>query len=396
MSGAVHVLGLEGRELELVRAALAGQFEMLPDVDASVASDEVVAVVHAGSEQELNRWAKLRPRVARVWLTDPETSREAITRGGVAHTYLHRPITVSSVQAVVDQALSLQTLLMDDAIRELVEELGTLPAQPRTYQALCVVLASSSAGAREAAEVIERDVVVSASVLRMVNSSMYGLPRQVASLPQAVGMLGMQVVQDLALTVEVLGQMVPATPIPGVNLEEMQTTAHVVGSVARALVGGGRADQAYMVGLFSALGQMALASKAPDRYLAATYLLQTDLTIEEALASVFGVRSLDLAAWMLAMWGLPWEVVDGVRTCDTHAAPEGGPIPLSGAVKIATCLVEEVRSMNTEQPMVLVTREMLEPWGLQRRLPVLRGLARSLGRGLEEPPPRRAPPVRPR
>jgi HD-like signal output (HDOD) protein len=393
VNGIVHVVGLEERELETIRFALADRSRLVPHVAASAADSSAMAVIHGGDEAGLARWAELHPRIARIRVADPEATRVAIARGGAAHAYLQRPITPESVRANVDRALYLHTLLQDDAIRELVDELGTLPAQPLTYQALCTVLVRPTSSLRDAARVIERDVAVSTRVLQLVNSAMYSLPRQVASVEQAVSLLGLRAVQDLVLAVEVFGELMPLDPVPGVSLQSMQAVAHATGTLARVLAAPRDADHAYMAGLLSYLGRMVLVAKAPERYRAALYLTQTDLPLEEAEEAVFGVRSLDLAAWLLAMWGLPWEVVDAVRTCDGVPVPDGGALPIAGAVLVASCLVAEARTRDTDEPLVAVTREMVEPWGLRPRMPLLRGLAQSLVRGLEEPPQRRRPPV---
>jgi len=389
----VHVVGLERSEIDIIRRALGGRFRLVCHVGASLAELDAVAVIHGGDDAALSRWASLHPRMARVRVTDPEETRRAVARGGAAHTYLQRPITPEAVQQTVDHAIYLGTLLEDEDIRELVDELGTLPAQPRTYQALCAVLLCPTSSLRDAARVIERDVAVSVRVLQLVNSAMYGLPRKVASLEQAVSLLGLRAVQDLVLAVEVFGELTPKEPLPGVSLEEMQAVAHATGTLARVLAAPKDADSAYMAGLLSFMGRMVLVAKASDRYQAVLYLTQTDLPLEEAEEAVFGVRALDLGAWLLAMWGLPWEVVDAVRTCDAVPVAGQGPMPIAGAVLLARCLVDEARTRNAEEPLVAVTREMVEPWGLRPRMPLLRGLARSLVRGLEEPPRRREPPV---
>ncbi len=392
-NGIVHVVGLEERELDVIRYALADRFRLAPHVAASQADADAIAVIHGGDEAGLARWAELHPRFARIRVAEPHDARVAIARGGAAHAYLQRPITPETVRGTLERALYVHTLLQDDAIRELVDELGTLPAQPLTYQALCSVLVRPTSSLRDAARVIERDVAVSSRVLQLVNSAMYSLPRQVSGVEQAVSLLGLRAVQDLVLAVEVFGELMPVDPVPGVSLESMQAVAHATGTLARVLAPPRHADNAYMAGLLSHLGRMVLVAKAPDRYRAALYLTQTDLPLEEAEEAVFGVRSLDLAAWLLAMWGLPWEVVDAVRTCDGVPVPDGGALPVAGSVLLASCLVAEARSRDSDEPLVAVTREMVEPWGLRPRMPLLRGLAQSLVRGLEEPPQRCCPPV---
>ena len=389
----VHVVGVSEAEAHAIRDALLERFEVIRDRDAGDADPGAVAVIHGGTDDELKAWATRHPHMARVRVSDAYRARLAVAQGSTAHEHLVRPISAEPIRQTLERALYLGDLLSDRPIRDLVSELGTLPALPSTYQALCSVLVREHSSLRDAARVIERDVAVSSRVLQLVNSAMYGLPRAVASMEHAVSLLGLRAVQDLVLAVEVFGEMMPAEPVPGVSLEAMQSMAHATGTLARVLASPGEADHAYMAGLLSHIGRMVLAAKAPDRFRACIYLCQTGMSLDETEEEVFGVRSRDLGAWLLALWGLPWEVVDAVRTGDAIPTPDGGPLPVAGAVYLAAALMEEALTAEHEEPLVVVTRPMVEPWGLRARVRLLRGLAQTLARGLDAPPTVSAPPV---
>jgi len=382
--GAVRVDGLSPDELAVVEAALP---------EGWAVGDDDAAVMIATTDEALQAAQQARPVMARLRIADPTTASQAVARGGVAHEFLFRPLSVEAVREALSRATTVSAVLDDERLRTLVSELGPLPALPSTYQALCAVLVSDTASVRDAARVIERDVAVSTRVLQLVNSALYALPRRVGSLEQAVGLLGLQGVRDLVLAVEVFGELRPAEPLAGVSMARLQEQAHATATVARVLAARGEADLAYTAGLLSQLGRMVLMARATDRYIACLYLTQAELTLDEAEVEVFGVPSRELGAWLLALWGLPWEVVDAVRTSDAVPTPDGGTLPLVGAVHLAACFVEEAWSADDDEPIVIVTRDMLWPWGLESKGPLMRQLARSLVRGLMEPPLKRSPPA---
>ena len=385
--GRLWIAGLRADELPLDAIdgwSLALDEEIPADATAALVADAATAAT----------LMRTRPDVARVRVCDADEARNGVVRGADAHEYLTRPLTASAIRNALGQAHMVHALLSDHTLRQLVGDLGALPALPGTYQALCAVLVDDRSTLRDAARVIERDVAVAGRILRLVNSALYALPRRVGSLDQAVGLLGLQVVRDLVLAVEVFGELQPERPLPGVSLARMQDQAHAVATLARVLAPRGDADLAYTAGLLGQLGRMFLMARASERYIACLYLTQADVPLDEAEQEVFGVRSRDLGAWLLALWGLPWEVVDAVRTSDAVPVPDGGPLPLVGAVHLAALFVEEAMAAEDDEPLVVVTREMVAPWGLERRVPMMRQMARSLVRGLAEPPRQHAPDVR--
>lgn len=269
-------------------------------------------------------------------------------------------------------------------MEELAASLGTLPSVPQTYQALCAELERASSMA-SIARVLERDVAVSSRLLQVVNSALYALPRKVGSLAQALGLLGLKAVRDLVLAIEVfdgLGQ----TSVPGFSLEALQAESHTRGSLARALAPSALRDHAYTAGLMGDIGRMVLLARAPDRYVACTYLTQTGMPLDEAEAEVFGVPSRALGAFLLSTWGLPEEVVQAVG----RPASPGLPT-VAGLVALAERFQEEARhEKEHDEVLFIVTREMLAPLRLAPKADLARALARTMAQGLLEPPVRGA------
>ena len=239
---------------------------------------------------------------------------------------------------------------------------------------------------RSVARVVERDVAVAGQVLTVVNSPLYNLPRRVASLSEAAGMLGMQQLKDLVLAVEVFDRSSAGPPLPGISLDGLQTRAHARASLARGLAPRAMADGAYTVGLLTELGRMLLVAHAPDRYIACCYLLMAELSLDEAEIEVFGVHSRALGAHLLAHWGLPDDVVQAVGQAGVPGAPD-----VAGVVALADCFLDEaIHERDEEQPAMDVTDAMLAPLGLEGRLELARSLARTLVEGIGELPARKA------
>ncbi len=72
---------------------------------------------------------------------------------------------------------------------------------PDVYIRLREVMESENASMADAAKVLTLDPALAARILRMANSAYYGFRSQVDTISRAAGLLGMQKIHDLALTV---------------------------------------------------------------------------------------------------------------------------------------------------------------------------------------------------
>ena len=81
--------------------------------------------------------------------------------------------------------------------------LKILPTLPVIVSRILEVADDSGSSANELAELVARDMSVSAKVLNLANSAFYGFSRRITTIPQAVVVLGFDTVRSLALSVSV-------------------------------------------------------------------------------------------------------------------------------------------------------------------------------------------------
>jgi HD-like signal output (HDOD) protein len=135
---------------------------------------------------------------------------------------------------------------------DFVAALCDLPSLPRVFLQLRQALASPSTTIEQISTIVEQDVGVSAKILQLVNSAFFGLTREVSDVKTAVSCLGMGVLHDLFLTMEVFRSCAPNEYVSEQYLEEFhhhsQLTARIAAGIAAKITDepGGR------VGCFAA------------------------------------------------------------------------------------------------------------------------------------------------
>ncbi len=95
-----------------------------------------------------------------------------------------------------------------DLIKKIISEIEDLPELPNVAFKILQKIDDKEINNVELSKYIEISPALSIKILRIINSSYYGLPQKVNSLPQAIGLLGRKTVRNLALTIFILKKIV--------------------------------------------------------------------------------------------------------------------------------------------------------------------------------------------
>jgi HD-like signal output (HDOD) protein len=138
-----------------------------------------------------------------------------------------------------------------------------LPIIPDVVQRLIAVLRDPEVDFRQVSKALARDPVLSAKVLRLANSSLFGSSRSMPSIEAAVGMIGIQALNKLIVACGVAGTL---EGIAGIDLREFWRNALVSAVAANKLAPAVRADpeEAYLCGLLHATGHLILCRSYPE------------------------------------------------------------------------------------------------------------------------------------
>src|SRR5690606_2988682 len=116
-----------------------------------------------------------------------------------------------------------------------------------------------NARVEEIATIISQDIGMSAKVLQLVNSTMFGISRHFTTLQTAVTLLGVNFISSLVLTAEVFRAYEHGTPRSRRWMEALQRHSLLVADIAASIAADGRqAESAYIAGMLHDVGRLAL------------------------------------------------------------------------------------------------------------------------------------------
>jgi HD-like signal output (HDOD) protein len=240
-------------------------------------------------------------------------------------------------------------------------------------------LADPDAGLLELAKIVEQDVAISAKLLQAVNSAFFGLPRRVASVQRAVSCLGVNLLKNLVLSLEVARAFAGAFP-PDFSLEAQQAHALLAANIARDLVPEKQhADDAFTAALLHDVGILVMATRMTEHFgrVLAT-VRESGRPMHQVEAELSAVTHAQIGAYLLGLWGLPYGVVEAVAHHHTPAAVDHGQFDVVDVVHVASHLAHGQVDSSTPHPES--TNETLDVAHLERlgvadRLPAWRAKA---------------------
>lgn len=239
----------------------------------------------------------------------------------LAHQILAKPVDSEMLIAAISRAASVKDRISDDGIRAAVGDLSALPSPSATTTRLHRLLAEPVVDTQQVAELIRSDIAASTKLLQMSNSAFYGLPRVLTDAGEAVRYLGLPAVRDVLVSCEVMRALGSTDPEICQLIERIQTRATRRADLALALAAGRSAvgagpSETWGAAFLAEVGTLAavVAGCADAR----TVIDQWEVPVGGIPATPTGTAYAAIGGYLLATWGLPFELVEAVALSAEH------------------------------------------------------------------------------
>jgi HD-like signal output (HDOD) protein len=187
--------------------------------------------------------------------------------------------------------------------------LKRLPPFPAVAGRVAQLLASELTSFYDVAELLETDAALSAEVLRLANSPLFGVRYEIGNVMQALAVLGSRRVATLMMTLmmsKLMGRVSRSETVRRLwrhNLACALAARHLAELQYRDSI------EAYHAGLFHEIGRLALFAHDPKFY---DQALRCGDGLDEMERSHFGVDHCEAGAWVIEQWKLPKSFIEVV------------------------------------------------------------------------------------
>ncbi|HEB58630.1 MAG TPA: HDOD domain-containing protein [Gammaproteobacteria bacterium] len=214
---------------------------------------------------------------------------------------------------------------MSTSVSQLVKQVDNLVSLPGVFYRVNELVESPATSMEQIGDVISQDPGLTARVLRMANSAMYGFRGKVDTVGRALTTIGTKKLRDLVLATSTI-EAFDGIPNELVTMEDFWSHSIRCGCAAKILAEkGGRkaaADSLFIAGLLHDIGQLVIFSQLPDASRAILTRAMEDVN-ETAVSNyeheVLGFDHAELGAELVAHWHLPELFTNTIRY---HHNPE--------------------------------------------------------------------------
>ncbi len=329
----------------------------------------------------LAKVAALHPQVVRMVLSGTADQEIVVRSATLAHQYLVKPCDAVTLRATVGRAFSLRVMLEDPALKQLISGLHSIPSVPAVYLELMEVLQSLDVSPKAVAAVISHDIGMTAKVLQLVNSSLFGIHRQITDPVDAVIYLGSEMVRQLVLVASAFSAF-HSRGARRFSIERLQAHSLQVGGLARNIalsleLPEAAVDCAFVGGLLHDVGKLLLACNYPEKYdEAMRYAREARILQRMAEVQTFGTTHAEVGAYLLWLWALPDPITEVVLRHHEFPADPAGVASPAVAVHVADALVNDSLELDAVACLTQV--------GLGDKLAGWRQLCEDAKRGKED------------
>jgi HD-like signal output (HDOD) protein len=238
-------------------------------------------------------------------------------------------------------------------VQELVRHETELASFPNVYFKIKEVLDSPTSSAADMASVVSSDVGLSAKILRLVNSPLFGFSSKIDSITHAVSLIGTQELATLALGISTINFFKDIPP----ELIDMQTfwkhslSCGVFGKLIAGLIPEFKADRFFTAGLLHDSGRLVMYKNMPYASTQSLLKARTEmLPLVDAEQEILGFDHTQVAEQLMKTWDFPEHLTQIIAH---HHNPAQAENPKEAAVITLADILANARAISFGGQFVL-------------------------------------------
>jgi diguanylate cyclase (GGDEF)-like protein len=193
-------------------------------------------------------------------------------------------------------------------IDKLVGKTDNLPTLPGIAIKLLQAVQKKDPNINEIGQILSNDVALTAKLLKLVNSSFYGLSSKITTVDHAIKLLGLNTVKNLALSFSLITGL-QKNKAAAINYNRFWKDSLLGAITAKLLTKQIRphaAEDAFFLGLLQDIGSLALACCLPEQYEVVITEAKNEVSKCHALENQhLGLNHMEVGEYLTKTWGLP-------------------------------------------------------------------------------------------
>ena len=257
--------------------------------------------------------------------------------------------------------------------KERIEDSIRIPTIPQIVARIDALIEDPETGLAEIGAVVAEDPPLSAKVLKISNTTHYGLSEPVLSAEQAAVVLGTRVLRTIALQAAVIGNYEHLESSTVIDVPNLWKHSILTAQIAQDLTVASHLElplvpeELYTCGLLHDLGRIILLDTMAEDYVSVLrHAQETDQPSHALEAERLGFSHTDVGSLVASTWGLPDPTVAAI---DYHHGPNERIVasPVTMIVALADRLTHYISQGRTPSAEAVLQNPVGRRLGLSRK-----------------------------
>ncbi len=262
----------------------------------------------------------------------------------------------------------------EQVVASAIREISHIATLPEITLKIIDLVEDPSSTAQDLHQIISNDPALCSRILKVVNSSFYGLPGQIASINRAIVMLGLNAVKNIAIAASLAKLFRGGDLTPSFSAKDLWTHSNATAAACKLIcseLGLGLGDEAYLAGLIHDIGVMVEMQYDRNKLIEAVEACNPDAQgvpttgMLDAEDRVFGANHTDFGTALCDKWKFPatFAVVTKFHHTPSEAPSESRTIV--SIVHVADRIAAEIAGgFRLDMPDLTIDKAAIETLGL--------------------------------
>jgi HD-like signal output (HDOD) protein len=256
------------------------------------------------------------PETLRIMMSG-HVALDKLTAITSAHQYVAKPFDALQLKKMLERTFAARERVHDKQLQLVVISLRSLPSLPQVHHVLLTELENNRGASAVIGQMVAQDAGLSAKVLQLANSPLFGRDYVVSSPTEAVLCLGTSMVAAVVLS-QSLFKHYHSNAHPEFCLERVWSHCWKTAALAQCYcrekeMPRQTQEEVFLAGLLHETGRLILMDNFPAQYqTACNCARKAGSPLGPNLRAAFHVAPCEIAAYLLDLWGMPATAVAAV------------------------------------------------------------------------------------